>query len=259
MKKRIFKHATQTGVKLLFSLLALLLVLTGCNVPTPPQEELPTGTEQPTDAPTEQPTELPTEQPTEVETEDETENTTNIGQTFVSFGFTPTAFLQFLEEYLPCAKKNFIIPIFPGDESVVEAPIYLFRCITPLEEWVANGCNMAYDFRAASVLLTFYADIPKLDGEKKLKVPVEIYISDVSSKSMQYQQASEVLFVEDPANSVYSVPWEDARYMYLTVMDEGTIPENGLKVYFPDALTDQQIQYLLDMIKEHLVYYSKEG
>ena len=49
MKKRIFKHATQTGAKLLFSILALLLVLTGCNVPTPPQEEVTTGTEQPTE------------------------------------------------------------------------------------------------------------------------------------------------------------------------------------------------------------------
>ena len=73
MTKHIFKRATQTGAKLLFSILALLLVLTGCNVPTPPQEELPTGTEQPTEAPTEQPTEEPTELPTELPTEQETQ------------------------------------------------------------------------------------------------------------------------------------------------------------------------------------------
>ena len=38
MKKRTFRRVTQTGAKLLLSILALLLVLTGCNVPTPPSE-----------------------------------------------------------------------------------------------------------------------------------------------------------------------------------------------------------------------------
>ena len=63
MKKHIWKRMTATEAKLLFSILALLLVLTGCNVPTPtpPAEPEATGTEQPT----EEPTELPTEQPTE--------------------------------------------------------------------------------------------------------------------------------------------------------------------------------------------------
>ena len=53
MKKQTFRRVTQTGAKLLFSTLALLLVLTGCNVPTPtPPEPETTGTEQPTESPT---------------------------------------------------------------------------------------------------------------------------------------------------------------------------------------------------------------
>lgn len=66
MKKRIFKRATQTGVKLLFSIMALLLVLTGCNTPTP------TPPDDPTTPPNTQETELPTEQPTEEPTEEVT-------------------------------------------------------------------------------------------------------------------------------------------------------------------------------------------
>ena len=41
MKKRIFKHATQTGARLLFSILALLLVLTGCDFAPFKKVELP--------------------------------------------------------------------------------------------------------------------------------------------------------------------------------------------------------------------------
>ena len=39
MKKRIFRHVTQTGAKLLLSVFALLLVLTGCDFPTPTPPE----------------------------------------------------------------------------------------------------------------------------------------------------------------------------------------------------------------------------
>ena len=70
MKKRNFRHATQTGVKLLFSIMALLLFLTGCNVPTP------TPSEDPTTPPNTQETELPTEQPTEKPIEKPTEEVT---------------------------------------------------------------------------------------------------------------------------------------------------------------------------------------
>ena len=51
MKKRIFGHVTQTGAKLLLSVFALLLILTGCDfpTPTPPDGQEPTGTEQPTE------------------------------------------------------------------------------------------------------------------------------------------------------------------------------------------------------------------
>ena len=66
MKKRNFRHVTQIGVKLLFSIMALLLVLTGCNTPTPNPPEDPTTPPPPQE--TEQPTELPTEQPTEEST-----------------------------------------------------------------------------------------------------------------------------------------------------------------------------------------------
>ena len=68
MKKHSFRRETQSGAKLFFFGFALLLVLTGCNVPTPPQVEVLDGTEQPTEQPTEPQTDVPTSDVTEVPT-----------------------------------------------------------------------------------------------------------------------------------------------------------------------------------------------
>ena len=277
MKKRIFKHATQTGAKLLFSILALLLVLTGCNVPTPPQEEFPTGTEQPTDAPTEQPTELPTEQPTEVGTEDETNAQLSKslgdfweekgGQAYPIYTFwSPQLFCDLVQEISNRTSTSFVIPLLvkakdvPSDGTPWCARAsYLFDPNLEISLWEKFCETAEYDQMYYShIWVEGEIKIPQEDGKSK-KIPFYIDINTFGLDFELYYTQYGYVFDKDTVRIEEFEPdrdWGYSIYRAFTpekIEDEWLWPMTFFDVYCPSGLTDQEEEIFLKMIRESIV------
>ena len=277
MKTHIWKRMTRDGAKLLFSILALLLVLTGCNVPTPtPPEPETTGTELPTEQLTELPTEQPTEQPTEAGTEDEANAQLSNslgefwkemgGQAYPIYTFSdPQLFCDLVREISSRTSKSFVIPLLNEEDMPSDGTpwcaraSYLFDPDLEISLWEEFCETAEYDeLYYFHIWIEGEIKIPQEDGKTK-KIPFYIDIDTFGLDFELYYKQYGYVFDKDTVRIEEFEPdrdWGYSIYRAFTpekIGDEWLWPMTFFTVYCPSGLTDQEEELFLKMIRESIV------